>query len=69
MAKHHPKYKPMQNLKARRNACGFTQEELALKVGVNRQQVRMYETGWRYPRPHTMEKLAEALGCEVKDII
>lgn len=69
MPKQKPKYKPMLNLKLRRIACGYTQTALAEKIGVNKQQVSQYEGGWRFPRPHTLERLADALDCEVKDIV
>lgn len=63
------KHEGMLNLKLMRTKRGMTQGQLAEKVGVLRRSISCYETGWRYPRPETLKKMAEALDCDVKDIV
>lgn len=63
------KYKGMINMKLLRVKKNMTQGELAEKAGVKRMTISYYETGIRYPRRDILDKLADALGCEVKDIV
>lgn len=63
------KYEGMLNLKLIRTKRKMTQQELGNLVGVNRKAICCYETGLRYPRRDMLEKLADALGCEIKDIV
>lgn len=63
------KHKGMINMKLLRVKKSMTQGELAEKAGVKRMTISYYETGLRYPRRETLEKLADALECEVKDIV
>lgn len=63
------KYKPMINLKIMRIRKGMTQIELAKKIGKSSNTVYFYESGFSAPRTETLEKLANALDCEVKDIV
>lgn len=51
-----------KNIKARRIACGMTQEELAAKVFTTRQTISNYETGKSKPDYETIGKIAAALG-------
>ena len=60
---------PMLNLKFIRIKKGLTQGELARKIGVCQNTISFYETGSRFPRRDILSKLAEALGCEVKDLL
>lgn len=62
-------YEPMMKLKLRRIEKGFTQESLAKSVGISQNMLSCYETGTCSPRKKTLEALAEALECDVKDII
>ena len=59
----------MLNLKLMRTKRRMTQQELGERIGSNRKVICSYETGWRYPRRDVLEKLANALECEVKDIV
>ena len=59
----------MLNLKLLRMKKNLTQKELAEKVGVKHMTISYYETGYRFPRGGTLKKLAEALECEIKDIV
>ena len=52
-------------IKECRLAAGFTQEELAARIGVDRTSVAKWETGKAYPRGETLEKLAATLGCTI----
>lgn len=63
------KYEGMLNLKLMRTKRKMTQQELGMICGVNRKAISCYETGWRYPRRDMLKKLAEALACDIKDII
>ena len=56
----------MKLLRVKKN---MTQGELAEKAGVKRMTISYYETGLRYPRREILDKLADALGCDVKDIV
>lgn len=63
------KYEPMMRLKLRRVEKGLTQKDLADMVGIGQGFISDYETGRYFPRKMTLDKLAEALGCEVKDLL
>ena len=55
-----------EKIKTLRNEKGWSQDELAKKLGVNRRAISCYENGTSYPR--TMERyqqLAELFGVEV----
>ena len=67
MVKH--KYEPMLNLKMRRISKDLTQEELAVRCKISVNLISQYEVGRLFPRKKTLEALAEALECDVKDII
>ena len=56
----------MKLLRVKKN---MTQGELAEKAGVKRMTISYYETGQRYPRREILDKLADVLGCDVKDIV
>lgn len=59
----------MLNLKIMRIRKGMTQTELANKVGVSQNSLSLYETGLRFPRRMILEKLAEILECDIRDIV
>ena len=52
-----------------RIARGLTQRDLADTVGVTDKAVSRWETGRNYPDIASLEKIAEALGCQVPDIL
>lgn len=60
---------PMEKLKNKRLEKGWSQVELAKRAGIKNYSVFNYEHGKRFPRREVLYKLAEALECEVKDII
>lgn len=61
--------KPLIKLKLKRIEKGFTQEELAKKIGVFRMTIYYYESGKRKPNSDMLVKLSDALGCKVDEII
>jgi transcriptional regulator with XRE-family HTH domain len=46
-----------------REARGWTQDELAARIGSTGMTVSHWETGRRTPHPRWLVKLADALGC------
>ncbi|SFE39546.1 helix-turn-helix transcriptional regulator [Roseivivax sediminis] len=58
----------VSNLKARRQAAGLTQAELAERVEVSRKTVNTVENGVFVPSTVLALKLARALGCRVEDL-
>ena len=48
---------------------GMTQEELARKANISAVLVSLYERGQHFPRKGTLDALAKALNCDVRDII
>lgn len=62
----------MNNLKKIRKAAGITQAELAQKSGVNVRMVQYYENGFKDLSKAAFEtglKIAEALGCDPRDLL
>ena len=51
----------------RKNA-GLTQEQLAQKIGVKKQNISRYESGRVEPNIRTAKKLADALGVSLEDM-
>lgn len=59
-------------LKARREAAGISQAELAKKTGISVRVIQNYEQGTRPlngARAITVYQLAKALGCTVEDLL
>ncbi|HHQ4787629.1 helix-turn-helix domain-containing protein [Aeromonas hydrophila] len=54
-----------ERIKTRRSACGFTQDQLAARVGVTRVAVSHWERGGAEPKGRYLNDLAEALGVTV----
>lgn len=63
------KYEPMLKLKLKRVEKGLTQKELAKKIGITQNALSMCELGVSFPKKKTLDKLAEALGCNISDLI
>ena len=59
---------PMLNLMYRRKLKGFTQQELSKQVGLHKNAVYLYESGFRKPDAATLAELAVALECSVDEI-
>ncbi len=62
-------YPPMLKLTLRRKEARMTICELADKVGLNYNTISQYELGVHKPRIDNIKKIADVLGCEIKDII
>lgn len=58
-----------ENVRRIRTERGLTQEQLAVMVGVNRSTITQWETGWSQPRMAAAQRLADALGVKVSEII
>lgn len=63
------KYAPMLKLTLKRKEARMTICELAEKVDLNYNTISQYETGVHKPRLENIQKIADALGCEIKDIV
>ena len=56
-------------IRARRNAAGMSQRELALGAGVSSSFVSQIENGLRGPTLNTIAGFAEALGVKISDLL
>lgn len=63
------KYPPMLKLTLKRKEARMTICELAEKTGLNYNTISQYENGIHNPRLENIQKIADALGCEIKDIV
>ena len=57
-----------RNLKANRQKCGFTQAQLAEKVGVSTHHIAMIEIARHYPTLELVERIANTLGIEIYEL-
>lgn len=57
------------NLTAMRKIHGFSQDELADKIGVTRQTLSKYETGESLPDIERCRMLAEIFGVSIDDLV
>lgn len=58
-----------RNLAAVRREAGFTQDQLAAEVFLDRAAISRLEQGHRLPRLDLVVKLAEAIGVQVRDLL
>lgn len=63
------RYQPMLKLTLKRKEARMTICELAEKTGLNYNTISQYENGSHRPRTDNIKKIADALGCELKDIV
>lgn len=56
-------------LRAIREKLGYTQEELAAKLGVGRTTVTMWEIGANMPPTRLLAPLAQVLNCTVDELL
>ena len=56
-------------LRARRSECGYSQQQLADKVFVNRSTIAKWESGTRLPDLNMIHRLADALGTDVNALL
>lgn len=54
-----------QLMQKKRKSAGLTQEQVAEKMGVKRATYAQYESDKRTPKPLTLKKIADALGCSM----
>ena len=54
-----------EQIKAARTAAGFTQKELAEKIGVDPRQVQHWEAGSHAPKMDHLLKICEILNCTI----
>ena len=59
----------MNRIKELRKANGWTQEELANKLGVSRSRVGMYETGQRKPDFEALEAIADLFNVDMNYLL
>lgn len=59
----------LKNLRTIRKARKISQAELSKRSNVNRINISQYETGAKNPNLTTTQKLAEALGVTVDELI
>lgn len=57
------------NIKMLRQSKGWTQEQLADKVGVSRSTVTQWETGWSSPRMGAVKKLAKVFDVSTSELV
>lgn len=62
------KYEPMLRLKIKRIEKGLTQKELADMVGIAKNTISAYETGFRHPKKITLDKIAYSLSCGLEEL-
>ncbi|MFH1015013.1 MAG: helix-turn-helix transcriptional regulator, partial [Nitrospirota bacterium] len=55
-------------IKELRKAKGLSQEELSEKVGIDSKHLSRIEVGKSYPSLDTLERIANALNVEIKDL-
>jgi len=53
----------------RKTRSNLTMKELGALIGVSESAVGYYETGKRQPSLEMLSKIADALGCKVRDLI
>jgi transcriptional regulator with XRE-family HTH domain len=56
-------------MKSRRMSAGLSVEQLALMAGLTRQGLWIIESGKSTPTLTSICRLADALGCEVADLL
>ena len=59
----------MNQIQVIRTARGITQEQLAVKIDVDRSTIAKWETGKALPRAELLPKLARALNCSIDNLL
>ena len=67
--KYEKTYAGLVGLRVARAKRGYTLAELSERSGVDRCLIGQYENGYRKPQATTLKRLAEALNCEVAELI
>ena len=58
-----------KRIRERRLALGWTQQALALKLGIYSVSVSLWERGVKNPDLYRLESIAKVLGCSVADLV
>ena len=58
-----------EKIKEARKKKGYSQKELAEKLNCGYQNISQWETGKRKPKYENLVKIANALDCNIKDLI
>lgn len=58
----------MNNLKSLRDQAKFTQEDVAVKLNIDRSTIAKWETGEAMPRADKLPQLAQVLGCTIDEL-
>lgn len=58
-----------QELRSRRMAAGFTQQQLSERLGVKQSVVSLYEKGSNMPSLDVLIKMADVLQCSIDDLV
>ena len=56
-------------IRDKRTEAGLTQRELAEKAGIARELIARAETGTSVPDISTLIKIADALGCQLDELV
>lgn len=57
------------NFKSQREKSGMTQQQAAIKFGVDRTTITKWETGKSLPRAELLPKIAKVYGCEIGQLL
>ena len=58
-----------EKIREARKAAGLTQKELGTRLDVTSQNIIQYEKGRRLPKPATLRRIADAIGCSLQELI
>lgn len=58
-----------EKIREARKTAGLTQKELGTRLEVTSQNIIQYEKGRRLPKPATLRRIAQAIGCTLFDLI
>lgn len=64
-----PKYHDPEAVRRKRVAAGLSQVDLAERAGVSQPHISAMERGASSPSVEVLHALAEALGCDVEEIM
>lgn len=59
----------MTEIERRREAKGWTRNELAKMVGITYNAVLLYELGRREPKASILKRMSEVFDCRMEDLI
>lgn len=55
-------------IRRKREGLGHGLNRFAANIGLNNSTLSRIETGQRKPRPETLKKIADGLGCKITDL-